>query len=169
VVSIAVVSLFVAGTGNAAAISGTSGSGSAGTAQYPLAGPNQPPVVLGEGDQGEVLPDRAQGGPAEQAPLDDLVVAGETEAGGESTSAGLPFTGLALLTLRAVSGGRWAGVSLRALALALAITTLHGMSVEVEQMFVPTRFAEWRDVGNDVIGALAGLTAAWAWGKLFKQ
>ena len=77
--------------------------------------------------------------------------------------------GLALLTLRAVSGGRWAGVSQRALALALAITTLHGMSVEVEQMFVPSRFAEWRDVGNDVIGALLGLSAAWAWGKLFKE
>jgi VanZ family protein len=77
--------------------------------------------------------------------------------------------GLALLTLRAVSGGRWAGVSPRAMAIALAITTLHGMSVEVEQMFVPTRFAEWRDVGNDVIGALLGLSAAWAWGKLFKE
>ena len=77
--------------------------------------------------------------------------------------------GLALLTLRAASGGRWSGVGTRTLALALVITTLHGMSVEVEQMFVPTRFAEWRDVGNDVIGALLGLSAAWAWGKLFKE
>ena len=77
--------------------------------------------------------------------------------------------GLALLTLRATSGGRWSGVGRRALLLALVITTLHGMSVEVEQMFVPTRFAEWRDVGNDVIGAFLGLSAAWAWGKLFKE
>jgi len=77
--------------------------------------------------------------------------------------------GLALLVLRATSGGRWSGVGTRTLALALVITTLHGMSVEVEQMFVPTRFAEWRDVGNDFIGALAGLVAVWAWGKLFKE
>ena len=77
--------------------------------------------------------------------------------------------GLALLTLRATAGGRWSGVGTRTMVLALAITTLHGMSVEVEQMFVPTRFAEWRDVGNDVIGAVLGLSAAWAWGKLFKE
>jgi len=77
--------------------------------------------------------------------------------------------GLVLLTLRATSGGRWSGVGTRALVLALVITTLHGMSVEVEQMFVPTRFAEWRDVGNDVIGALLGLSAAWAWSKLFRE
>jgi VanZ family protein len=77
--------------------------------------------------------------------------------------------GLALLTLRATSGGRWKGVSWRTLLLALVITTLHGMSVEVEQMFVPTRFAEWRDVGNDVIGAVLGLSVAWAWGKLFTE
>ena len=76
---------------------------------------------------------------------------------------------LALLTLRATAAGRWSGVTLRALTLAFAITTVHGMTVEVEQMFVPSRFAEWRDVGNDAIGALAGLCAAWAWGKLFKE
>ena len=34
---------------------------------------------------------------------------------------------------------------------AFVIAVVHG-SVEVEQMFVPSRFAEWRDVGNDVIG-----------------
>ena len=73
------------------------------------------------------------------------------------------------MTLRAVAGGRWSGVTYRALALALAIATVHGMSVEVEQMFVPSRMAEWRDVGNDVVGALAGLVAVWAWGKLFKE
>jgi hypothetical protein len=36
-------------------------------------------------------------------------------------------------------------------------------------MFVPSRMAEWRDVGNDVIGAFGGLSAAWGWGKLFKE
>ena len=79
------------------------------------------------------------------------------------------YAGLAVVTLRAVAGGRWSGVTHRALALALVIATVHGISVEVEQMFVPSRMAEWRDVGNDVVGALAGLFAAWAWGKLFKE
>jgi len=79
------------------------------------------------------------------------------------------YAGLAVVTLRAVTGGRWSGVTSRAMALALAISTVHGMSVEVEQMFVPSRMAEWRDVGNDVVGALAGLVVVWAWGKLFKE
>ena len=79
------------------------------------------------------------------------------------------YAGLSIVTVRALAGGRWSGVTLRASLLALVISTVHGMSVEVEQMFVPTRFAEWRDVGNDVIGALAGLVAVWAWGKLFKE
>jgi VanZ family protein len=79
------------------------------------------------------------------------------------------YAGLAIATLRAVAGGRWSGVTYRAMAVAFAITVLHGMTVEVEQMFVPARMAEWRDVGNDVLGALAGLVAVWAWGKLFKE
>ena len=79
------------------------------------------------------------------------------------------YTGLALLTLRATAKGRWSGVTARAMTLAFVIAVVHGMSVEVEQMFVPSRMAEWRDVGNDVMGALAGLFAAWAWGKLFKE
>ena len=79
------------------------------------------------------------------------------------------YAGLAVVTVRALAGGRWSGVTYRAMAVALLITTVHGMSVEVEQMFVPSRFAEWRDVGNDVIGALLGLSAVWAWGKLFKE
>ena len=77
------------------------------------------------------------------------------------------YAGLALLTLRATSRGRWSGVTARAMTLALVIAVVHGLTVEVEQMFVPSRFAEWRDVGNDVIGALGGLSAACAWCKLF--
>jgi VanZ family protein len=79
------------------------------------------------------------------------------------------YAGLAILTLRATAGGRWTGVTASAMAAAFAIATLHGMTVEVEQMFVPSRFAEWRDVGNDALGALGGLGAAWAWGKLIRQ
>ena len=70
---------------------------------------------------------------------------------------------LALLTLRATAAGRWRGVTRRAMLLALIISMLHGLSVEWIQMYVPTRFAEWRDVANDALGAVAGLGAAWAW------
>ena len=76
------------------------------------------------------------------------------------------YGGLALLLLRAFAGGRWSGVTGRALLLAFAFAVLHGLTVEWEQMYIPSRFAEWRDVGNDVIGALAGLAPAWAWSKI---
>ena len=79
------------------------------------------------------------------------------------------YAGLAIVTLRATAGGTRSGMTRRAMILALAIATIHGISVEVEQMFVPWRLAEWRDVGNDVIGAVAGVSVAWAWGKLLKQ
>lgn len=76
------------------------------------------------------------------------------------------YAGLALLTLRATARGRWSGVTAGALAAALAIATVHGLTVEWQQMFVPERSAEWRDVGNDVLGALLGLIPAWAWSKI---
>ena len=79
------------------------------------------------------------------------------------------YAGLAMLTLRATAGARWSGVTRRSLALALLIAVAHGACVEIEQMFVPARFAEWRDLGNDFLGAVAGLVAVWAWGKLFKE
>ena len=76
------------------------------------------------------------------------------------------YAGLALLALRATARGRWSGVTTGALALAFAIALVHGLTVEWEQMYVPSRFAEWRDVGNDVIGALIGLVPAWAWSRM---
>jgi len=76
------------------------------------------------------------------------------------------YAGLALLTLRATARGRWSGVTRQAVAIAFVIAVIHGLTVEWEQMYVPTRFAEWRDVGNDVIGALLGLAPAWAWSKI---
>jgi len=76
------------------------------------------------------------------------------------------YAGLALLSLRATAKGRWSGVTAYALALAFIIALVHGLTVEWEQMYVPTRSAEWRDVRNDVIGALAGLASAWAWSTM---
>lgn len=79
------------------------------------------------------------------------------------------YTVMALLTLRATAGGRWRGVTGGALLLAFVISMLHGLSVEWIQMYVPTRFAEWRDVANDAAGAAAGLGAAWAWSIMKRQ
>lgn len=81
----------------------------------------------------------------------------------------LGYAALALLTLRATARGRWAGVTVTALVAALGIAVVHGLTVEWEQMYVPTRMAEWRDVGNDAIGALLGLVPAWAWSKIRTQ
>jgi VanZ family protein len=57
------------------------------------------------------------------------------------------------------------------LLLAFVIAVVHGATVEIEQLFVPTRFAEWRDLGNDAIGAAVGLLGAllwrrWRWSKI---
>lgn len=76
------------------------------------------------------------------------------------------YAGLALLTLRATARGKWTGVTFGALAIALVIATVHGLTVEWLQMYVPTRYAEWRDVRNDVLGALVALIPAWAWSKI---
>jgi VanZ family protein len=79
------------------------------------------------------------------------------------------YAGLAMLTVRATSGGRWSGLTARALLLAFAIVVVHGVSVEVAQAFAPPRTAEWRDVRNDVAGAGAGLAAVWAWGIMRRK
>ena len=76
------------------------------------------------------------------------------------------YAGLALLALRATAKGRWAGVTSTALLAALAIAVVHGLTVEWEQLYVQSRMAEWRDVRNDVFGALVGLAPAWAWSKI---
>lgn len=79
------------------------------------------------------------------------------------------YTVMALLTLRAIAAGRWRGVTRQAMLLAFVVSLLHGVSVEWIQMYVPTRFAEWRDVVNDAVGAAAGLGAAWAWGIMRRK
>ncbi|MEO7158482.1 MAG: VanZ family protein [Vicinamibacterales bacterium] len=76
------------------------------------------------------------------------------------------YAGLAVLTLRATAKGRWAQVTANTIVIAFAIATLHGLSVEWEQMYIPSRMAEWRDVGNDILGALIGLVPAWAWATM---
>jgi len=76
---------------------------------------------------------------------------------------------LALVTLRATAKRRWAGLTRTSLMSAFLISMAHGLSVEWIQMYVPTRFAEWRDVWNDAAGTAIGLGAAWAWGTMRRK
>lgn len=71
---------------------------------------------------------------------------------------------LALITLRAVAHARWLGVTLSALLVAWGISMVHGAAVEWLQMYFPPRMAEWRDLGNDALGAGLALLLAGAWG-----
>ena len=74
------------------------------------------------------------------------------------------YFGLALLLVRALARGRWAGVTPRTLALAWIIAVAYGASDEWHQSFVATRHAEIRDWIADAIGALGGVIAVGAWG-----
>jgi VanZ family protein len=74
------------------------------------------------------------------------------------------YFGLTLLLVRALAGGRWAGVRFATLALAVIIAVAYGATDEWHQSFVPTRQAEWRDLGSDAIGASAAAIVVGAWG-----
>ena len=76
---------------------------------------------------------------------------------------GMAYGGLALLSLRAVAGGRWEAVRLPALLAAWLISVAYGVSDEWHQSFVPGRSPEARDVLVDGIGAALALAGARAW------
>lgn len=74
------------------------------------------------------------------------------------------YFGLGVLLIRALAGGRWAGVTPRTLALAWIIAVAYAATDEWHQSFVPTRHAELRDWIADAIGALAATIVVGAWG-----
>lgn len=82
------------------------------------------------------------------------------------TQHGLAYAGLALVVLRAVSGGRWSGVTLPTVAIAWLVATGYGISDEWHQSFVPGRMADIRDVIADGAGAALALGAAFWWGMI---
>lgn len=71
----------------------------------------------------------------------------------------LVYAVLAVLILRALTGGRMAGVTLRRALAALALTTLYGVTDEIHQSLVPGRTPELLDVLADARGAALGLLA----------
>jgi VanZ family protein len=73
------------------------------------------------------------------------------------------YFGLGVLLIRALAGGRWAGVTPRALVLAWIIAVAYAATDEWHQSFVPNRHVELRDWIADAIGALAATIVVGAW------
>jgi VanZ family protein len=73
----------------------------------------------------------------------------------------LMYAGLSALIVRALSGGWFVPPTPLTLFLAVAISTLYGISDEIHQYFVPPRTMDAADVQADIVGAtLAALTLA---------
>jgi VanZ family protein len=66
---------------------------------------------------------------------------------------------LGALTLRAVAGGRRAGVTWSGLLVSIVVATLYGITDEWHQSFVPGRTPEAMDVVADLAGASSGALA----------
>jgi VanZ family protein len=73
----------------------------------------------------------------------------------------LLYAGLAGLVLRAVSGARWGGVTLRAGGMAVALSAFYGFTDEFHQWFVPGRTADVYDWVADCTGAATGVAVVW--------
>jgi VanZ family protein len=71
------------------------------------------------------------------------------------------YAGLSALTVRALAGGRWSGVSVGVAAGAVALCTAYGVTDEVHQFFVPGREADRGDVVADAAGASMAAALAW--------
>jgi VanZ family protein len=81
---------------------------------------------------------------------------------------GAAYCGLALVVLRALAGGEWAGVSAGTGLTAAALTTAFGASDELHQLFVAGRSADVHDLVADATGAAVGVIAAWLTAALIR-
>jgi VanZ family protein len=76
------------------------------------------------------------------------------------------YAGFALLTMRALAGGEWAGVTAGRCVMAVGLVVLYGAGDEVHQVFVPGRTADIRDLAADAAGATGGIAAMWLIARL---
>jgi VanZ family protein len=76
----------------------------------------------------------------------------------------IAYTVLGVLFVRALAGGLPARLTLSTALLGVALTTAYGLTDEIHQMFVPGRYADWRDLVADAIGGATGAAVCWLWG-----
>ena len=76
----------------------------------------------------------------------------------------LAYTVLGGLIVRALAGGLGARVGASIALLGIVLATAYGIALEILQLFVPGRYAEWADVGANVIGASLGALVCWLCG-----
>jgi VanZ family protein len=79
---------------------------------------------------------------------------------------GLLYAGFAVVALRALAGGRLAGVTFRTALLAVVVAAAYGATDEFHQSFVAGRTADVADWGADASGALLGCGLVYAIGRL---
>lgn len=90
----------------------------------------------------------------------------------DKSAHGLAYGILAAALLRALAGGRLAGVTLRRACAAVALAVAYGASDEFHQRFVSGRTSDLYDIGADAAGAALAVAAggaaaaARAWGIL---
>lgn len=77
----------------------------------------------------------------------------------------MAYGGLALVILRALSGGRWASVTVATGFQAVVMTTAYGATDEWHQLFVPGRHPDLLDIVADATGAVLAVAVlvALAW------
>jgi VanZ family protein len=74
----------------------------------------------------------------------------------------LAFGGFALVLVRALSGGRWSGITVSTTLQAATIAVVYGVTDEWHQAFVPGRHADVADVLADAVGAVLAVAVVGA-------
>jgi VanZ family protein len=77
------------------------------------------------------------------------------------------YAWLSLLVVWAVTEGKWRSVTLKAVVIAVVISSAYGYSDEYHQRFVPNRSYDLFDWATDTAGAALAAVVAWAWSILF--
>lgn len=91
------------------------------------------------------------------------------EAASDKLLHGAAYALLAMLLVRALSGGRWAGVTWRVALASVALATLYGVTDEWHQTYVPGRMGDAWDLVADAAGAALGALACYLAGRVRRR